>query len=228
MFDKLDINIIVPVFNEYENLKKFFEIIDEKDPDLKKRFLFVDNGSTDKNILKLLLKANVKYLQLDNNMGFGGGIKHGIINSSTEYICWMPCNLKIDPLDALNLIKNINILKTDTLYKSTRIKDSRVDAYKTILFSIAQSLILKKVVFDTGGTPTIVSREFFKKIDNFPDDYSFETYVYLKAKYDGLHFIRPKIKYGKRMFGKSHWQNGILSEVKFIMNIYYQSKKWIF
>ncbi len=223
-----DIDIIVPVFNEYENLFEFLNILEEKNINLIKYFTFVDNGSSDIRILPLLSERKTNFLNLKNNIGFGGGIKHGIKNSNSEYICWMPCNLKIHPLDAISMIEEINNFNPSTLYKSTRIKVSQIDSLKTMVFSIIQSIILKKIVSDTGGTPTIITKNFFKNLDDFPDDYSFETYVYLKAKYNNLIITRPKITYGKRKYGNSHWQNGLISEFRFIKNIYHKSKNWKF
>ena len=228
MSSNKDFDIIVPVFNEYENLHEFINILEEKNINLIKRFTFVDNGSSDIRILSLLSDRETNFLHLKKNMGFGGGIKHGIKNANAEYICWMPCNLKIHPLDAIDMIEKINNFNSSTLYKSTRIKESQIDSLKTILFSIIQSIILKKIVSDTGGTPTIVSKDFFENLDDFPNDYSFETYVYLKAKFKNLTISRPKIKYGKRKYGNSHWQNGLISELKFIKNIYQKSKNWKF
>ena len=47
MSSNKDFDIIVPVFNEYENLHEFINILEEKNINLIKRFTFVDNGSSD-------------------------------------------------------------------------------------------------------------------------------------------------------------------------------------
>ena len=226
VLNKKNISIVVPLFNEYENLDLFLRKLDNENTNLKKIFIFVNNGSSDEKVSKLLSEKRTNFVQLNKNLGFGGGVKYGIKHSSTDFVCWMPCNLKVDPLEAIELINQIGNFDNKTLYKCKRLKNSKIDKYKTLIFSILQSVILKTKVFDTGGTPTIVSKNLFNKLENFPNDYTFETYVYLKAKSKNFNIQRPSINYGKRKFGTSHWQNGILSEIKFILNMYKQSKLW--
>ena len=40
--------------------------------------------------------------------------------------------------------------------------------------------------------------------------------------------VRIKVKYGLRKYGKSKWQNGLLTEINFIINLYKKSKNWVF
>ena len=224
---EIDYKIIVPVYNEFENLKEFIKILHDKNIS-SSFFLFVNNGSKDKNINDLLLKNSLNHITSNENLGFGGGIKLGISNISTEHICWMPCNLKVSPFDVVNFIQEIKVPNKNYLYKATRSERPFVDKIKTLLFSLVQSILLRSFIYDSGGTPTLVNRKFFENHDFFPDDYTFETYVMLKAKYSNLKIKRLKVKYGKRKYGVSHWQNGLMTEINFIKNMYISSKNWKF
>ncbi len=219
--------IIVPIFNEFENLKDFIYILIKNNQDISK-FFFVDNGSTDKKIKELLSNYNLHHISSEENLGFGGGIKLGINNVEADYICWMPCNLKVNPNSVLDFIQGINKPNKNTLYKAIRSERPFIDVIKTCIFSFAQSVLLKSFIYDSGGTPTLVHKSFFCKFENFPNDYNFETYVLVKAKKDKLDIKREKVKYGRRKFGKSHWQRGLLSEIIFIKNMHYSNKNWKF
>lgn len=219
--------IIVPIYDEFDNLKEFIKLLQDKNTDIS-RFLFVNNGSLDKNISDLLVKNSLNYITSEVNLGFGGGIKLGISNVTSNYVCWMPCNLKVSPVDVLNFIKEIKVPKENSLYKAIRSERPQIDNIKTLIFSFVQSLLLNSYIYDSGGTPTMVHRKFFENFDNFPNDYTFETYVMLKAKYSNFKIERLRVKYGKRKYGKSHWQNGLLTEIQFIKNMYTSSKNWKF
>ena len=219
--------IVVPIFDEFENLKEFINILIKNNQDLS-QFCFVDNGSTDIKINDLLNKYPVHHIASEENLGFGGGIKLGINNVNAQYVCWMPCNLKVDPISVLDFIQDINKPDKNTLYKAIRAERPLIDTIKTLIFSFLQSVLLKSLIYDSGGTPTLVHKSFFGNLENFPNDYQFETYVVIKAKINKLNIRRVKVKYGKRKFGKSHWQNGILSELNFIKNMYTSTKNWKF
>lgn len=218
--------IIVPVFDEFENLTEFIEII--KTEERKDLFYFVDNGSFDKRIKQLLIKNDLNFSRTEINLGFGGGIKYGISKVDSEIICWMPCNLKVNPIDAIGFINKIKEPDSLYLYKALRSDRPKTDYAKTIFFNVVQSILLKTFINDSGGTPTAVHRSFFNKIELFPDDYTFETYVLLRGKLMLNKVVRIKVNYGIRKFGKSKWQNGLLSEINFIANLYKKSKEWKF
>ena len=89
MSSNKDFDIIVPVFNEYENLHEFINILEEKNINLIKRFTFVDNGSSDIRILSLLSDRETNFLHL-KKYGIWWRNQTWNKNANAEYICWMP------------------------------------------------------------------------------------------------------------------------------------------
>ena len=81
-------------------------------------------------------------------------------------------------------------------------------------------------MLDTGGTPTFIKKHFFDQIKNAPNDYVFESFVLFKARQLKLRIDRPKVLYGNRMFGKSHWQRGLNAELNLLKDIVQQSRTW--
>ncbi len=221
-----EIEIIIPIFNDFESLEVLLSRISEVESSNIK-FLIVDNGSTDPRVMQLLKNLSDKYrsISLANNAGFGGGILSGIRNSNSEWVGWMPGNLKIDPRDIPIFVKDFSYAPT-SLLKATRIGRSTTANFKTFLAGFIQSILLKKKMLDTGGTPTICHRDFILSLQNPPTSYVFESFILYMARKKRITVIRPKIHYGQRLFGTSHWQNGLNAEFKLMREILVSSKHW--
>ena len=119
--NKINLSVIIPVFNEKNFLIKLFEELKNYFNDSKNEVIFIDDGSTDgsTNILKELKeKKNYKFLfkliKLDINSGKGKAIQTGIKNSVGEYILLQDADLELDTKDAremYDMIKNNSDIK---------------------------------------------------------------------------------------------------------------------
>lgn len=220
--------IVIPVFNEVESLPKLLELLGEITSE-ETKFLLVDNGSSDPTVREMLMEKSDKWqsVRTETNLGFGGGILFGVESSKTEYVGWMPGNLKIDPREVVQILDSNLIAEVDFL-KARRVSRGLIPRIKTFLAGILQSLLLRTRLFDTGGTPTVCKRSFFSNLKNIPTDYVFESFIYFQARKKGLQIKRPEIHYGERSFGQSHWQRGIRSEILLLMRILKSSRSWEF
>lgn len=218
--------MVVPIYDDFESLEVLVEWIRETPDDLIS-FLLVDNGSTDQRVSKLLSnpRNNWRGIRSETNLGFGGGILFGISKAETEYIGWMPGNLKIDPRDTPNFLKSISFSKKNFV-KARRVGRSKSAHIKTMMLGICQSILLRTPIFDAGGTPTVCSKEFLLSLPDIPNDYAFESYVLFKAYKAKMKISRPSVVYRVRKFGSSHWQKGLSSEIKLFISIVKKSKKW--
>src|SRR5210317_1807197 len=117
--NKLNLSIIIPVFNEEQYINKLFI-------DIKKYFnkedievIVVNDGSND-NSYKLLenLKSNsykfkYKLINLSNNFGKGYAVKQGAKESSGKYILLQDADLELDLRDSKEIYEIIS--KDDTI-----------------------------------------------------------------------------------------------------------------
>ena len=218
--NKTKLEVIVPFFNDFENFLKFNEIIDSINTE-GINFLFLDNGSYEKNIENYISEKNYdnrKLISSDKNLGYGGGIIYAQNYVESDYIAWMPGNLKINPKDSITFFMNSqSLLSENTLIKARRINRQTLDFIKTNLFGILSTIYFKSNLNDAGGTPSIVHKSFFNNCDDYPTDFSFDVFVYYFYRKNRKKIVRPKIKYTKRFAGSSHWQNLFLI---FFVNIY--------
>ncbi len=220
------LTIVVPVYNDTESLARLKDeitITDTQDF----QWMIVDNGSTDERLIDFLSDPYNPWetVRCEENLGFGGGILFGISHAKTEFVGWMPGNLKVKPVDVIDMVLKID-LRGDSFIKASRANRELLPRLKTFLAGFVQSILLRKKMFDSGGTPTLCSREFVMGLKSPPTDYVFESFIFYKAQEVGLNIVRPKVPYGQRMFGQSHWQRGFKSEVNLMKLIWMSAKEW--
>ena len=219
--------IVIPIFNEAKSLQVLLERINE----LQNRqfsFLIVDNGSTESNVHEVLTgstQSGWTYVKAKANQGFGGGIVYGINYCTTEFIGWMPGNLKVDPREVIETFSKIDLEQFD-LIKAKRVERKSLPRIKTWIVGLTQSIILRCNMFDSGGTPTICRRSFILGLEELPNNYIFESYVLYQARLLNHRVIRPRVAYGSRKFGTSHWQRGFASELRLTFEILRASLTW--
>jgi glycosyltransferase involved in cell wall biosynthesis len=211
--------MVVPTYNDLESLKELIALIDAQKSETV-RYLIVDNGSNNQQVTNVLALSSPFWnsIQLNENAGFGGGISAGIKYAETDFVGWMPGNLKILPKNVEEMVKNISFTP-NIFVKCRRIRSSKLARTKTFLAGLVQSIISGQYLFDTGGTPTICKRDFFLGITDLPTDYIIESRILFEAKSQGLGILRPKIEYGERRFGESHWQRGLRTELRLMKAI---------
>ena len=219
-----DFQIVVPFYNEYKNFLKFINIIDQLKID-KKIFVLLDNDSDNNKMLNyqndnLSNKQCWEVIKSKKNLGYGGGVKFASKYVDTEFIGWMPGNMKLDPLDVLHLFNEHRSSDKDFLLKARRSERPFLDYIKTMIFGYAATLFTRKNMIDAGGTPSLTSKKLFNKLKNLPNDFTFDIFVLYFFRLNSMEVVRPKIKYTIRMYGKSHWQDGLISELKFASSIF--------
>ena len=193
--------------------------------------MLLDNGSENPLFKHHLVNAFDRencwdLIRSEKNLGFGGGVIYASQKIDEDYVCWMPGNMKVKPSDVVELIKNDEYKKINTLLKAKRINRPLVDLLKTKIFSIIASIKFQKLMFDIGGTPNIINKKLLLGIKKYPNDFSFDAFMYYFALLNKLTIIRPKISYTKRLHGKSHWQRGFQTEITLTKKILKSKYKW--
>lgn len=104
MIMKKRVTILCPVFNEVENIGKFYEVFSNHVQSLKNydfNFIFCDNHSSDDGfsiIRKLSIEnSNVKGIRFSKNFGYMKSIYTGFINSKDDACVVFDCDLQDPP-----------------------------------------------------------------------------------------------------------------------------------
>ena len=111
---KIEISIVVPLFNEEQNLSAFLEELNAAMISFGRNFeiIFVNDGSTDNSeeVLLGLIKENshVKVISLRKNTGKAIALEHGfkLVNGNKTLI--IDCDLQYDPKDIQILADKID------------------------------------------------------------------------------------------------------------------------
>ena len=82
------------------------------------------------------------------------------------------------------------------------------------------SLVLKEKFTEINAQPTIFSYDLLEKIDDPPNDFSFDTYVYWLALKNDYKIIRKNFDFPPRVYGNSKWNFGIKSRLIFGINLF--------
>jgi hypothetical protein len=226
----VELSLVVPIFNNRSNGEAF--CVDFLNANLGNTHLtLVDNGSDEAESLRHLADMapeRIKVVTLKVNEGFGGGIQAGLRLADSEWLVWLPGNMKVRPSGLLNYIDYVRSQDTNTLIKANRSGRSFAPRAKTFLASVAQSVLSGTRLFDTGGTPTALHKDnpLLKILLNGPKDYSFESFALLMARLEGVKVVRLNVVYGDRLHGSSHWQSGLVSELKLMTSILMKIPRW--
>jgi len=220
---EIKLSIILPCYNESENipiiLEKFSAVMNRSDVEI----LFVNNGSNDAS-KDVFINTIPKYffakvIDIKVNQGYGFGITSGLREAKGEYIGYMHADMQTDPADPLKALEIIEKQPNpeNCFVKGDRKGRSFVDQFFTIGMSLFETIYLNTRLWDINAQPNIFHRSFFEAIkDSCPKDFSLDLYLLYMAKKKKLNIIRFDVVFPDRMFGSSNWNTGIVSKWKFI------------
>ena len=206
------IGIVIPCYNEEENLvsliKQCMDI--QKNSDI--RFLLVNNGSKDstKDIFQSYENTDLRFLNLDVNLGYGGGILAGLKELSEDYVGWIHADMQTNLEESLRKIPKFNF----DYYKGIRTGRGITENIFSYAMGFYCSLIFKKWLFEINAQPTLMSREIYNNWKKPPTDFSLDLYSLVIAKKFNAVISRDKNKFEKRKFGNSHWNTGFKSQLR--------------
>ena len=222
MEEKIDLSVILPVFNEEKNVplvaEKYKQISKENNIEL----IFVEDGGSSDNTRKEMKKVAVKYKFIKNifisEKGYGVSISKGMKSAKGEFVCWTHADLQTNPKDTIRALK---IAKSQEIPFKSYIKGKRYgrplsDSFFTLGMSIFETLILGRFLYDINAQPNLFHRSFLKLIINPPSDFSFDLYIYYIARINRYSIIRFPVLFPRRIYGESKWNTSFKSKYKFI------------
>jgi glycosyltransferase involved in cell wall biosynthesis len=103
----LRLSVVVPVFNEEDNIEplvsEIAEVLDGREFEL----LLVDDGSTDRTVARIPREPFVRVLEFEKNTGQSAAIHAGVMAARGELIALLDGDLQNDPADIPRLIEEI-------------------------------------------------------------------------------------------------------------------------
>ncbi|MFA6923452.1 MAG: glycosyltransferase family 2 protein [Bacteroidales bacterium] len=180
------LTIIMPAYNEEESLKSFIpEVIDNCKKNSYK-LIIVNDGSKDntKEILKGFSDKEdfIKIINHKVNKGYGGAIKSGILNATTDYVVTIDADGQHNPSDIPNLFSKLKESDADMIVGS-RIEEKINNYYRHVGKSIIRKfakLVMTVPIRDINSGMKLYNTELAKKyIPLSPDTMAFSDIIAL-------------------------------------------------
>ena len=169
--------IIVPVFENKENLIKFIKIAEDLiNENQNIDMIFVNDGNNySLEELVNIDKVNFKIINNKKNIGYGASIKKAVSTTNHEVIGIIDCDNSYDLKQLIDLIKEFESSNFDLLVGKRIFKYQ--DSYFKILFrkiiNKLSSFIFNYHVEDiNSGLRIFYRKDFMKDINVFPDKFS--------------------------------------------------------
>ena len=153
------VSVVVPVFNEEENVSILQSELRAALSRLDYEIVFVDDGSTDRSAEKIETAPNIRILRFQRNAGQSAALYAGIRAARGETIVMIDGDLQNDPADIPRLLEQI-LRGADLVcgYRAKR-KDTITKRMTSRIANFVRSRFTKDYVRDTGCTLKAMRRK---------------------------------------------------------------------
>lgn len=203
----IELSIIVPIYNEEENIRLLYETILNSITDKIEQFeiILVNDGSVD-NSYHLLEQISldddrVHIIHFEKNYGQTSAIWAGMKIASGKYISLMDADLQTNPRDILKLYPYLDTYDFINGNRNNR-QDSFIKKISSIVGNSFRNFITKDTIQDTGCPMKLFKREIIDCLFLFEGMHRFLPTL---AKINGYSVIEIPVSHQKRKFGKSKY-----------------------
>ena len=201
------ISVIIPIFNEEENINKLSKSITEALSDIDYEVLFINDGSTDNSeneILKLSsTDTKIKLVNLRRNYGQTAAMQAGFDLSTGTIVIPMDGDLQNDPKDIPKLIEKINE-GYDVVSGWRKIRSDK--KLTRILPSKIANMIISKIsgihLHDYGCTLKAYRKEILEDIKLYGEMHRF---IPIYASWEGAKVTEIPVNHHPRIAGKTKY-----------------------
>ena len=238
--NKLELSIIIPVFNEEPYLEKLFLQLIKYFNNEEYEIIFINDGSTDhsKQIIENLVnrtdyKFSSKVLHLSKNFGKGKAVREGIKNSLGEYVILQDADLELDLKDSkelFDIIRNNHEIKCifGSRYLSGKLKkhnyflNELIGKFNSFIFNI----LFGQSISDMHCGLKVLHREVLDKITLSINDFGLEIDLASQIVRNNFFIYEFGVSYYSRTLQegkKLTWVDGVKSyyylfKVRFVDN----------
>ena len=199
------VSVIVPVYNEEENvpilqaeLKAALRAIDHE-------FIFVDDGSADRTVERIEPAPNLRVIRFEKNAGQSAAMYAGLQAARGSILVLIDGDLQNDPADIPKLVSVISS-GADLVcgYRAQR-RDTRVKRLTSRIANAVRSRYTKDGVRDTGCTLKAMRRECVSALVPFKGMHRFIPALIKDA---GYRLVEIPVNHRPRRFGQTKYGLG--------------------
>lgn len=199
------ISIVVPVYNEEENIADFHqEIVDIcKKNQFNFEIIFVDDGSTDSTVKEIKKITPVKLIRLRKNFGQTAAMDAGIKLAKNHYVITMDGDGQNDPNDIPKMIQLLEEKDLDVVsgWRRKR-KDGFLKRFVSRIANLLRAIIIHDGINDSGCSLKVYKKECFEQISLYGEMHRFIPAI-LKIK--GFKIGELEVNHRPRTKGKTKY-----------------------
>ena len=199
------VSVIVPLFNEEQNVPILQSELAAALKGLDHEIIFVDDGSADQTVERIRVAPNVRVIRFEKNAGQSAAIYVGLQAARGATLVLIDGDLQNDPADIPKLLNEIS-RGADLVcgYRAQR-RDTRVKRLTSRIANAVRSRYTKDGVRDTGCTLKAMRRECVSALVPFKGMHRF---IPALVKGAGYRLVEIPVNHRPRRFGETKYGLG--------------------
>lgn len=199
------LSVVVPLFNEEENVPLLQAELDSALAGFDYEIIFVDDGSRDETVSRIVPDPRVRVLRFERNAGQSAAMFAGLQSVRGAVAVLIDGDLQNDPKDIPKLLDEIE-RGADLVcgYRAQR-KDTLIKRITSRVANFVRSRFTKDGVRDTGCTLKAMKRECIGALLPFKGMHRF---IPALVKGAGYRLIEVPVNHRPRKFGQSKYGLG--------------------
>ena len=227
----LEISIVIPVYNERENLTMLDEKISKNIKPLNKNYevILVDDGSVDGSaeLIRKLQDGNshLRLIRFGRNYGQTAAFAAGFSKARGDIIVTMDADLQNDPADIPLLLEKINEYDVVCGWRYKR-NDPWIKKLSSKIANSVRNALSEESIADTGCSLKAFRRTCFTNIKLYHGMHRFFPTL---MKMEGFSVTQVKVGHYPRMHGYSKYniRNRLFASFKDLLAIRWMKKRQI-
>ncbi len=200
-----DISIIIPLYNEVDNIEPLSHSIINAMQGQNYEVIFVDDGSTDGSTKKLkewcAQHTNFRAIHFRKNAGQTAAMDAGFRHALGKYVVSMDADLQNDPADIPKLLEKLNTYDMVCGWRKKR-NDPWIKRISSKVANYIRNKLSREDVKDTGCSLKAYRRECLDHIKLYNGMHRFLPTLF---KMEGFTVTEIVVNHYPRKFGKSKY-----------------------
>ncbi len=199
------VSVVVPLFNEEENVSILESELDAALSGLDHEIIFVDDGSVDRTVERVVSAPNIRIIRFEKNTGQSAAIYAGLQAARGATAVLIDGDLQNDPADIPRLLTEIARGADLVCGYRVKRKDTLVKRLTSRVANAVRSRFTKDGVRDTGCTLKAMRRECTSALVPFKGMHRF---IPALVKAAGYRLVEIPVSHRPRRFGQSKYGLG--------------------
>lgn len=217
-----ELSITIPIYNEENGVKQTIDnlVLELKKQKINYQLVLVNHGSWDntEKVLNQLGEKNkrLKVINLEKNLGYGGGIQYGFEHSEGEHIGFTCADEEVSAQDVVKVYiemkkRGYEVAKARRLKR----KDGKFRRLTTTIFNSLIRIRFNLPLKDVNGYPIYMKKEIFPKVKTKELTYLINLDILRNINNNKYKILEVPIIHGKRETGKSFMKLSRIFEMAF-------------